>query len=232
MNDLKRLRAKVGKIAEDLLNLEINTIIKPNITGEKMPSPRHALIGIAGEFSSKLTDLGFPLSDLGIKDGSYRSFDMLRESANKGVKTFQKSAAEKSLKPEEEADLLMLHRIKNMSDQIKGVFNALQRRRVEKWDNNFTHQEIEKDLLPFPLNPDELVLIRKVWEVGVEEIALQTVIQLDGDVVTRVMPKYATSRSEALHKIHEQSVSVSMKSWQELIGVVKDFFGTIVKIFL
>jgi len=225
---MKDLKKQVTKIAQDLLNLEVNTIIKPNISGEKMRTPRHALIDIAKWYSRKLADLGFPLRDESIRLGDYRSFDALRERAHDGIR---EKAAAKSLTPDEEADLLMLHRIKDMSDQIKEVFNALETRAFKAWDNSYTHEQIARERPSFPLTPDELVLIRKVWEMGVEEIALQTVIQLDGDVMTRVNPKYTTGESKVVHEIHNQGVSVSLRFWKELIGVMKDFFETILKMF-
>lgn len=228
---MKELKEQVTKIAHDLLNLEVNTIIKPNITAEKMRSPRHTLIDIAKSYSVKLTDLGLPLQDQNIRLGTYKSFDALRERAQEGIEILRKKGAEKSLTPDEEADLLMLHRIKDMSDQIKEVFNALEARGFTEWDNDYTHEEIARKRPPFPLTRDELVLIRKVWEVGVEEIALQTVIQLDGDVVTRVNPRFVKGNNEALYEIHNQSVSVSIRSWKELIGVVKDFFESIIRMF-
>lgn len=229
---MKELKAQITNIAKDLLNLEVNTIIKATINGGKMPSPRHALIEIAREYSSKLTGLGFPLEDIGIKPGSFRSFDAIRERADDGIKSYRVQAATRTLDPQEEANLLMFHRIKDMSDQIKGIFNALKTRKPDEWDNDYTHEEIEEQRPALQLTADELVLIRKVWEVGTEEIVLQTIIQLDGDVVTRVKPRYATGKTEAVHEVHNQGVGVSLEFWRDLIGVVKDFFQTIVKMFM
>jgi hypothetical protein len=223
----KDLKEQITRVAHDLINLEVNTIIKPNITGRKMPNPRHALIDIAKMYNIKL---GLPLQDADLK-GNFESFHTLREEAKKKkIDSYKERAAE--LTDEEQADLLILYRIKGMSDQIKGIFNALKYRRKEKaWDNDYTRAEIEEKSSLFQLTPDELVLIRKVWEIGVEEIAMQTVIQLDGDVVTRVLPKYAAEKHEALHMLHNQGVSTSLNFWGELVGLVKDFFEKIVKMF-
>ena len=224
------LKTQIVNIVENLLNLEINTIIRSNITGQKMPAPRHALINIAQELDAKLTELGLPPEsppDQALNLGGFGSFDMLRERANKRIEVVEKGAKGQPLTNEQEVDLMMLYRIKNVSDQIKGVFNSLKLREVREWDNNYTRAEIETVRPPFPLTADELVLIRKIWEIGVEEIALQTVIQMDGDIVTRVHPRFATQQYEVLHRIHNQSVSVSLSMWKELIGVVKDFFASI-----
>ena len=72
------------------------------------------------------------------------------------------------------------------------------------------------------IQPGELVIIRKAWELGVEEIAMQTIIQLDGDVVTRIQPKYAQEGNNILYKIHNQGIGVSVSFWKELVGIVKD----------
>jgi hypothetical protein len=235
---MKNLKEEINKIAKDLLNLEVNTIVTDTITAGKMPTPRHALIDIGRWYWQKLIGLGLcsPEEHRGVfdKEGSFKSFDTLREAADKGLKNYESKAKQKILTPQEEADLFLVYRIKDMSDGIKGVFNSLKNRGEEQWDNEYTHTEIEdKKTPPLALHPDELVFTRKAWEVGVEEVALQTVIQLDGDVVTRVNRKYANGAeiNQMLHKIHTQGVSVSMEWWKELVNVVKAFFDTIVKMF-
>jgi len=227
MRDLKQ---QVSKIAHDLLNLEVNTIIKPNISGEKMRSPRHALIDIAKWYSEKLKQFNLRI-DTDIIKGSYESFCLLRKKAKDGINILESKTDKVSLSAQEKADLLMLHRIKDMSDQIKEVFDGLKSRGFKDWDNRYSHEQIAKKNPPFPLTSYERVLIRKVWELGVEEIALQTVIQLDGDVITRVNPRYLTSDNQVVQEIHDQTVSVSLRYWKVLIDTLKDFFGSILKTF-
>lgn len=323
MSDLKE---SLRKIADDLTNLEINTIVRSDIIGTKMPIPRHALIDVATWYQDCLADLlkkpplgldirsgkEFKLSDtapacrvvdyvdfrqgpddkggeMTVRPGSYQYFDILRDLARFGIDVL--SAMEEAC-PDRAADMAMLYRIKDTSDQIKGVFNALRSRgeskagpaqkgvrvdpkdvesmrvaanavaesrkaQVEKvkrvtpppggggdqvgtasdlkvgrwWDNNYTRTEIENNQPPFPLTSNELVTIRKAWEIGTEKIAMQTVIQLDGDVVTRISPEYAKPDKKVIHEIHQQGVSISMKAWGELVGVVKEFFEKIVGLF-
>lgn len=98
---MKHLQNQITKIAQDLTHLEINVIIKPNLTARKMPSPRHALIDIAEKYHMKLMVLGFSfqdeknlkdgyrdqINDATVKLGSLNSFDLLREKANAKIKT-------------------------------------------------------------------------------------------------------------------------------------------------
>jgi len=226
MNDFKE---QISAIAHDLMNLEVNTIIKPNITGRKMPSPRHALIDIAKKYQVKMAALGLPL-DSDIKLGGFDSFHKIRETARGAIKGLEATAKTRELSEEGEADFIMLQRIKGMSDQIKSIFNALEKKRDKECKNDFGREDIEDGLKPLRLNSDELVKIRKIWEMGVEEIAIQTVIQMDGDVITRVQPKHARAKNNELYGFHNLGVNTCISFWKELIGIVKDFLASLLKL--
>ena len=226
------LKDKMTKIASDLVNLEVNTIIKSNILGTKMPDPRHALLDIAKDYQYKLMELRFPATDgesrrieLDELTGGRGTFQRICAAADRGIKSLTERTPSSSLKAEDMANAWMLNRIKDMSGQIAGsVFRQS--------DNECTRERLNKQPPePMKLNPDDLLLIRKAWEMGTEEIAMQTVIQLDGDVVTRVQPKYAADTSASIHGIHRESVRVSVDFWKELVQLVKDFFNSIVKAF-
>jgi hypothetical protein len=219
----------VKAIAQDLTSLEVNTIIKHDMTGRKMPKPRHALIDIAESYRIKLTDLGFPLETGAVKPGSFDSFDHIRERAAEGILKFKKKAAKKPLDDDQESDLVLLHRIKRMSDQIKGMMKSFEKRGVAAWNNDISRADIEKQAPDLDLATEELVLIRKIWDMGLERIAMQTVIQLDGDVITRIQAKYADKDSKVIHSIHNQSVAASMKFWGQLTRIVKDILGLLFK---
>ena len=49
---------QIGKIAEDLVNVEVNIILGSDITGKKMPKPRHAFIDVGKEYYDKLNEYG------------------------------------------------------------------------------------------------------------------------------------------------------------------------------
>ena len=215
----------IKALAQDLTRLEVNTIIKYDMSGVKMPKPRHALIDIAKEYMIKLTDLGFPPEGENINPGSFDSFDRIREKAKAGIETFKKKASKTPLNDDQESDLILLSRITQMSDQIKGLMKSLEKRSVQCWDNDISRQEIENKPPDLPLTPEELVLIRKIWDMGLEHIAMQTIIQLDGDVTTRVQARYVGKESKFIHSLHNKSVDTSLKFW----GQIADILNTIVK---
>lgn len=150
-------------------------------------------------------------------------------------------------------ELAMLSRIKDKSDQIKGIFNAncIRHKSFEgrkpkttavcseipdsdpdkKFLTNLLDRieiEINQDK-PLVLGTDELALLRKIWEIGTSEIAMQTVVQLDGDVVTRIQSKYASPDFTTLHQLHHKGVNTALEFWKDLIALVKDFFENIVQ---
>lgn len=78
-----------------------------------------------------------------------------------------------------------------------------------------------------PLDPRQLAVVRKIWEVGLEDIALQTVMQIDGDIVTRVDPAYMAD--ERLMTIHREGVSASQALWKDLVDIAIRLFEAVAK---
>ena len=77
--------------------------------------------------------------------------------------------------------------------------------------------------------PKYIMETRKYWEVlPQDEILMRTVIGMDGDVITHINPTYAFPEFAHLHKLHDQSVSVSVGFWKELVGILYDFVTLVV----
>ncbi len=224
---------QIESIARDLMNLEVNTIIKPNMTGRKMPKPRHAIVDIAQNYQRKLMAMGLWPEDCPAHLGSEESFSFIRETASMAINAYGKKRKAGPLSDTDEADLVMLFRIKKMSDQIKGIFNDLKRRGVENWNNDLSRAQIEQQQPALLLTTDEVVLLRKIWEMGMEQIAIQTLIQLDGDILTRIQPRYTdeSPTSRTIQSIHSQNVTISLSFWGQLVGIVQDFFAGLSKFF-
>ena len=49
---------QIKTVLERLCSLEINTIVKDNMTGQKMPSPERALLELAEHYDCKLAEHG------------------------------------------------------------------------------------------------------------------------------------------------------------------------------
>lgn len=75
-------------------------------------------------------------------------------------------------------------------------------------------------------DPDEMVQLRKVWEMGTEEVVMQTVLWIDGDATQRVHPAYVDKAHEQLLGIHAASVTASLSYWKSLGEIVVSLFRT------
>jgi hypothetical protein len=63
----------------------------------------------------------------------------------------------------------------------------------------------------------DLSVLRKMWEVGTEIVVAQTVIQLDGDVITRLRPDLAKPEGIPTIDIHRRGVEVALSSWRYVV---------------
>jgi hypothetical protein len=64
-------------------------------------------------------------------------------------------------------------------------------------------------------------MIRKIWEVGIESVLVQTVIQIEGDVTNRLSPRIVAGNRVHLLDVHQRGVETSLKMWGSLIGVAE-----------
>lgn len=64
------------------------------------------------------------------------------------------------------------------------------------------------------------ILVRKAWEIGTETVLFQSVIQIDGDVVTRLSPQIGSADRAFLSELHKGSVQTSMARWQAMFDLV------------
>ena len=297
-------------IAQDLFNIEVNIILRDNITAQKMPNPRHALLDIGKEYCKALDEMevwrqhyrrktdpelqqpadelfevmrrefGYLTEDEGVAQnidmenyerrvshnvsdelGGFDAFDVLRNWANSFIDDLAKDIY---LSP---AQLSVLPRIKDNADLIKGMYSSICRRDPKLNDpklppeknlaerlslmpedkmnpntvvnlskeidpvhtvdltNEYTRSDLvnKAGIQPLPLRDSEMVMIRKVWELGTEVIAMQTIVQVDGDVITRLNPIYLDEAAyPKLHDYHNRGVNIALEHWSNLVNVAKE----------
>lgn len=289
----KSFQDRMVDLANRLLKLEINVIIKDNMTSLPLKTHRHALIDIAGKYrdelkkfgvdtdelftcfdisnittsqiekvkkdirdeklliliENKLIDhiflnasdgfaLGLPLEERSINWplGSYAAYDRIREIASEEID-----------KNEENEHIVLLRRMRDMSDNIKEIFIALADREREKkkvkdldvfLKTALTKAEaklIFNDLARLEINRQDIQLyeheksmIWKAWDIGTEEVKMQSVIFLDGDVITRVSPDVLKDDRKILLELHQNAVQTSIKYWSTLINLIEEIIRIIV----
>ncbi len=242
----------LSETARRLLNIEVNTILRDNMTAEPMPPLPHALLDIAHEYADAICDLGL---DLGAFFGadlaalptiappwlepatafsgdqlvvSKETFDRLRWAADAVGRTAARRAVRLSV-----GQLNLSDRIQNNCDAIKLMFPRFGAAMAPFLGKN------RGDVLAIPppaggiqVGVDDMIALQKMWDIGTEEIVAQTVVHLSGDVTARVRASLVGPGSENLFAIHRQSIDVSIKSWQYLLDAVREIAGATVRVLL
>jgi hypothetical protein len=237
------------RTARSLLNIEVNTIIRDNMTAEQMPPAPHALLDIAQGYADTLSDLGVDMqayfddpkdpaqapprwapapagsvgATLTISD---QTFNRLRWAAQWVSQSKDSAAAHIS-----PAQRVLLDRIVNNSDTIKEMF--------KRFDQHFNVQFIGKtrtDLAAaniepssYSIGPDDLIDLQKIWDIGTEQIVAQTIVYVNGAITTRVQQALRAAGPDALFSIHRQSIDVSVSCWRYLLDAVKEIAGDAVR---
>ncbi len=119
-----------------------------------------------------------------------------------------------------------------MVDYKTYVNNIFEDHKPDLLDRTNGNKDFHNNGLKLTFKTNELSIIRKAWELGTQEIAMQTVIQLDGDVVTRIQPEFMRGINKDLFDIHNQGVATSIKYWKTLVSLIQDFIKTIWKLML
>lgn len=200
------LSDRLKTIAEGLLTLEINTIVCQHIAADKMPQPEHALIDVANEYGSWL------------RDRHQKNVFVEGEPSEASAAMFLKLRRAASELLETAGDTNLLERIRKYSDQLMGIFKRLDSGRAEPLVLIRTQDRLPEQI---ELKPEEIVVVRKAWELMLDQIAMQTTIQIDGDVVQRILRRAPDGVDMTqVVAVHERAVTVSTGFWSGLVSLV------------
>ncbi|WP_448208078.1 hypothetical protein [Azospirillum sp. sgz302134] len=75
------------------------------------------------------------------------------------------------------------------------------------------------------LKTADIVTLRKAWDVGTEVVVMQSTIQIDGDVVTRVLKGRDTATNGTMIGVHRDAVDVSFRYWSFMVEALGRFAG-------
>jgi len=81
----------------------------------------------------------------------------------------------------------------------------------------------------FAVDPDVTMLIRKAWDLGVERVCLQTVLQVDGDL-TQIVTPLDDGQKDFLTELHKQAAKDAVAQWRSFFDVVQQLAGTVGRI--
>ncbi len=141
---------------------------------------------------------------------SFETFDLLRERAVEAESVYRHAVGWRLIEPDEKG--VILKRIYRNCDQLKGIL-------AHKAVADAVGGGIYRDAAPVPVLPlatDEVINLRKIWEVGTETVVMQSMAQLDGDIITRIQKGREDASDQAIHELHRQSLESALKHWKFL----------------
>lgn len=249
------------EIGRDLLSIEVNTIEKPNLTALKMPVLPHALLDIAetyiGMLTQKLDLTSFWDLPRQLRPEWHPEFNRCDEKVEwrrfkiaTGPETFDKlrwvaarsmaadDAVPEDLRRFKPSERVILYRIRRNCDQLKNIIYDLQKENSWRvWlDEKNTRLNLLKEDMRYQkidrLPVDYATALRKIWDMGVENVLMQTIIQIDGDVITRIQAGMEATKQELILNVHQCGIDVSLKHWKTLFDIVKQIVGSLSDLFL
>ncbi len=211
--------AKLGDLAGALLTLEVNTIVKAGMSAQKLPEMTVALGLVAQQYGRFLLDPRNRLSPV-LKDGATS-----RKLADSDVAAGDKAAYERL---RDAADAIMqagplaaddergpiLARIKSNSAQIARLLAVA--------DTNKPSQELT-------------ILVHKAWDVGTELVIMQTSLQVDGDLITRLSPSMMSNDPDGfgpvdpafISLVHNNALATATAQWRSLFDLAAELIGAL-----
>ncbi len=242
--------AALSGVAERLLTLEINTIVKAGMSAQKMPEvplTLHLIARAYGDFLDRMHRLA-PRAD-----GAAWQAAWDREAGRNGADDFRDLIRHQeavrqalALRGGDDGEMsAILVRIRTNCGQVVSALNALKAacdQSHEDFDGFFgrTFDEVNAAIVdPAKTQPtmpsDFSLLVRKAWDMGTETVVMQTSLQIDGDVVTRMSPMvlgteggrplYDDAGRGFIRGIHHEALGSATGQWQSLFQLVGTLIG-------
>jgi hypothetical protein len=207
----------IKRLFDDLLNLEVNLIFKADMTARKMELTTEPFHDIASQYAdciaamARVLEISVQLSDIPDDEISATHFTTLSQNAANLRRINRERADEQG---EFEGRDVLLKRIERNSQQLAWIMK--QHGVPEKKDDGRWQ--------PLKIaSKDDLLTLRKAWEVGTESVVMQTVAQVDGDIVTRIQRARSTANDAPVHSVQMKLVATSLEHWRFLFATLATF---------
>ena len=122
----------------------------------------------------------------------------------------------------------VIHRIRRNSDQFKVILDRIDPTSPPSDSPVFGDRKlvITRDTDEKLFTAADLVAIRKAWDISTEVVLMQTVVQIDGDVVNRFQLGLDPAENEQLQAMHGKTVDISLRYWRWLADALGRLAGT------
>ncbi|WP_375558588.1 hypothetical protein ACE193_12575 [Bernardetia sp. OM2101] len=241
----------IKNLADDLLRLEVNTIVKDQLLCIKPRSHRWELYDIASTYRELLVSYTVSVINPQMGESSDNQGEMRKEfkNLNAGLNSFLEIQHFAEIKRDEfkqelervhltdlETDILnervmLCERIIRQCQQIIDIFLDLQNNSNDpiESDNDFSVMRLNH-LEDLKLNPSQISIIRKANEIGTQRVLLQTVVQVEGDITSYITTRFLhfpEREQKMIKEVHESSIMTSIRMWQYLFQAVSRLAGTV-----
>jgi hypothetical protein len=200
-------------LLDDLLNIEVDVVIADHLERTAMPvsadDDLEPAIGEVVDEYVRWLDRHFPAPEDSTPrpgEGPAAQLAWVQSRAEDAARLLAEAADAGRLV--EGSWPSMLHRIGGNAAQLRAV--------------------VERDVVE-PV--DRTRIVRKAWELGTGTIVAQTVVQLDGDVVTRIDEDnlFVDDRA-ALRRLHRDAVREAIAHWRVLVELVTALVTSVLQV--
>ena len=233
MSDDKK--SVIGKLLDDLMHIEINTIIKKGMTSAPQPnSMEEKLRVLLSDYAEKLASIiqrnDLPLDfrvkeqDFSIRCADIKSYAQLYA----GLDALDNYMALKRIRIVEK-DYVIIIRMKSFCNYLRSRSSDVKFAQSKNLAPDVNLYSVNMDkFADFKLefNDRDKVMITRVFDLGTERIVMQTRIGIDGDIITRIEEDFAGNPRQVVLDAHDKHTNLALKYWQEIINVVKDIVSS------
>lgn len=232
------------EVVRNLFTIEVSTIVSDGMTARKMPPVPIALLDIVGKYYWFLKTLEHTPAgrstaevlaglDMGQRTNAAASFGLLREIAGQYLSAYH--GPDSGFTSQQHG---ILQRIYRQSMVLENTVERLAADNPERDVFGKGRAELMgmySACTAVTVRPEDLAYVRKAWETGTDEVVMQSTMQLDGDVITRLHRDYMSGDAEFLQQTHMRATRLAVETWSTtarfVADLVKGAFSALLKFF-
>ena len=88
------------------------------------------------------------------------------------------------------------------------------------------------EMIDISIDPHYVALIRKSWDMGVEQVVMQTIIQIDGDMISRIQQGFEDEEHRGLQQLHLETCRMGVETWETMTKLVIHFISEVGQVFM
>lgn len=232
------------EVVRNLFTIEVSTIVSEGMTARKMPPVPIALLDIVGKyywFLKKLehTSAGRAAAealaglDMERRTNASASFTALRQIAGAYLSAYH--GPDSGLTSQQHGILQRIYRQSMVLEKAVERMAAANPKRDVFGKGRAELMGLYSTCTAVTVPPEDLAYVRKAWETGTDEVVMQSTMQVDGDVITRLHQDYLSRDAEFLQQTHMRATQLAVETWSTTARFVSDLvrgaFSALLKFF-